>query len=172
VVRLLVFLNKIDEVNEKVGKGFSFLIFPLIGVVAYEVVMRYALNAPTEWGFEVTGFLFGTYAMLSGAYTFVRKAHVNVDIFYGRFSPRKRAIVNLFTSLIFFLFAITLLWKGSDFAWKSVMSSETSGSPWNPPVYPVKLAIPVGTFLLLIVGVVKYLRDLTIAISGVGQDEH
>lgn len=168
----MVFLEKIDAINKKVGEAISFLIFPMVGVVAFEVFMRYWLNAPTEWGFETTGFLFGGYAILSGAYTFVCKSHVHVDLVYNRFSPRKRAMADLFTQLFFFLFAFILLWKGSIFAWESLMSLEKSGTLWNPPIYPVKLMIPVGTTLLLLVGVVKYIRDFLIAKKGTGQDGH
>ena len=38
----------IDTLIEKVGFYSAYLVLPLIGVVVYEVFMRYGLNAPTS----------------------------------------------------------------------------------------------------------------------------
>ena len=43
-----------DALNEKIGVYSSYLILPLVGVVVYEVLMRYVFGAPTSWGFEMT----------------------------------------------------------------------------------------------------------------------
>jgi TRAP-type mannitol/chloroaromatic compound transport system permease small subunit len=43
---------------------------------------------------------------------------------------------------------------------------ETLSSAWAPPVYPVKFAIPVAAFLLLLQGLAKYIRDLHLAFTG------
>ena len=54
-----------------------------------------------------------------GAYVLKHGGHVNVDILYGRFSPRIRAIIDLFTWLLFFYFCGLLLVKGWEMAWDS-----------------------------------------------------
>jgi TRAP-type mannitol/chloroaromatic compound transport system permease small subunit len=64
------------------------LALPLLVVVVYEVVMRYAFNAPTTWGFEATTFLYGVHYMLGLAYCDVYGGHVRVDIFTSRM-PQK-----------------------------------------------------------------------------------
>jgi TRAP-type mannitol/chloroaromatic compound transport system permease small subunit len=43
--------------------------------------------------------------------------HVRVDVFYSQFSPRLKALVDVATSLFFFIFAATLLWTGWTFLW-------------------------------------------------------
>ena len=54
----------IDTFNIKQGDVSALLALPLLVVVVYEVVMRYAFNAPTTWGFEATTFLYGVHYML------------------------------------------------------------------------------------------------------------
>jgi len=48
-------------------------------------------------------------------------------------------------------------------AWASIQQGETTGTPWSPPIWPVKLAIPVAGLLLLLQGIANLLRDLGIA---------
>ena len=52
---------------------------------------------------------------------------------------------------------------GWEMAWASIQQGETTGTPWNPPIWPVKLAIPLAGLLLLLQGVANLLRDLGIA---------
>jgi len=72
--------------------------------------------------------------------------------------PRKRAGLDIVTSVVFFIFTLTLLWFGIEMAWNSISDWETSYSAWNPPIWPVKLAIPVGTALLVLQGWPSFCR--------------
>jgi TRAP-type mannitol/chloroaromatic compound transport system permease small subunit len=47
--------------------------------------------------------------------------------------------------------------------WTSFTQSEGTGTPWNPPIWPVKLAIPIAGALLLLQGIANLLRDLGVA---------
>ncbi len=51
--------NTLKTISRKEGELTSFLIYPLLIIVVYEVFMRYVFNAPTTWGFEATTFLYG-----------------------------------------------------------------------------------------------------------------
>ena len=44
---------------------------------------------------------------------------------------------------------------------------ETSYSAWNPPIWPIKAMIPLGTLLLLLQGIAKLLQDILIALGRV-----
>jgi len=156
----------IDSISEWTGKIVSFLIIVIIGVTIWEVILRYVFNAPTIWAFDAAYLIFGAYGVLGGAYTLYLKGHVNVDILYGRFPLRVRAIVDLGTSIFFFLFCGLLLWKGGEMAWDSLKIMERGSSAWNPPIYPIKLTIPIGVFLLLLQGIAKFIRDLVMATTG------
>lgn len=158
------FTHLIDTVNEWVGKIVSYLILFMMAIMVFEVGARYVFLSPTIWAHETSSFLFGVGVMLGGGYTLLYREHVNMDIIYNRFSLRSRATVDLITSILFFSFCIALIWKGAEWAWRSLLLLEASYTVWAPPFYPIKLMIPIGGSLLLLQGLAKFIRDLTTAI--------
>jgi TRAP-type mannitol/chloroaromatic compound transport system permease small subunit len=77
--------------DRKTGTVTSLLIVPLLFIVLYEVVMRYAFNAPTTWGFEATTFAYGMHYMLGLSYMENVQGHVRVDIFTSRMNVKAQA---------------------------------------------------------------------------------
>jgi len=161
-----LFFKVIDRMNEIIGKAISFFIPVLVVVIAYEIFVRYILNSPTIWAHEVSQMVFGAYVILLGGFLQQRNGHVNVEILSERFPPRVRAFINLFTWLLFFAFVGTLLWKGWDLAYDSFLYRETEPTVFAPPVYPIKMMIPLGALLLLLQGLVKYIGDIRLAFTG------
>ena len=153
-------LQFIDTVNKWIGRAVSFLIVVLTGAVTYEVVARYVFKHPTIWAHETSSMLFGAYILLGGAYTLQVGGHVNMDVVYGRLSGRTKNILDVVTLCIILLLCGVLMWRGGEAAWRSLRMLEHSGSIWNPPVYPIKLVLPLGAFLLFLQGVVKFLREV------------
>lgn len=160
------FLSIIDTISDWSGKLISLLLIPMIAVIVYDAVARYAFNSPTHWAYETVTFLFAGLGILGGAYVLLHKGHVSMDIIYTRLSPRKQAIMDLLTSFFFFLFCGILLWKGGQYAWTSLKLRETTTSAFAPPLYVIKMTIPVGAFLIILQGIAKFVRDLRTAIVG------
>ena len=160
------FLSTVDAISDWSGKIFSFLAVIVIGVIAYEVVSRYGFKSPTIWAGEAMTYLCGIYYVMGGAYTLRLRGHVKVDMLYERFSPRIRAILDLITFPLFLLFLGTLLWTAVDFSWQSTKIAETTGTSWSPPIFPVKIMIPLAAFLVLLQGIAKFIHDLNIASTG------
>ncbi|MFT0544978.1 TRAP transporter small permease subunit [Allopusillimonas ginsengisoli] len=161
---IFIVMNGITRLNEIVGRLISLLVVFMSAFLLIEVFFRYVLSSPTVWANELTQFVFGFYAIMSGGYILAHRGHVNVDIFYSRFSPRTKAIVDIVTSALFFMFLAALLYFGSSMAYESISNLETSFSAWNAPVWPAKLAIPVGCVLLLLQGLVKLAHDICAAL--------
>ena len=159
-------LRGIDTISEWSGKGISMLIFPLVGIMMFEIVMRYAFNAPTNWAHETSQQIFGAYGVLVGAYVLRRKEHIKIDLIYTRFSPRVRSIFDSITFTIFLVFVGMMLVEGARMAGISIKVLEYSRSPWGPPIYPLKLMIPLGASLILLQGLANFIRSLSIAIRG------
>jgi TRAP-type mannitol/chloroaromatic compound transport system permease small subunit len=159
-------LNVVDGINDWVGKVLSFGVLFMFGLVLIEVIRRYFFNSPTVWGNELTQLTFGVYVVLSGGYILRWGGHVNVDIFYGRLSVKGKAVADIITFVLFFLFCGMMLAYGGSLAWESLSRLEHSQSAWNPPLYPVKLMIPTGAFLLLLQGTAKLIRDIVTLATG------
>lgn len=154
-------LSLIDSINEWVGKTFSYLILILALIVGYEIVMRYVFSRPTIWVNEMSAMLFGTFTILGGAFTARYNGHVGMDIVYGQLSPRRRAVLDVISYFLLFLPLLgVLVWKGGMSAWKSVMILEHDSSQWGPPLYPIRMMLPIGAFLFLLQASAKMIRDL------------
>ncbi|MFC1951837.1 TRAP transporter small permease subunit, partial [Chloroflexota bacterium] len=149
--------------NEGAVRIVSFFILAAVMVTVYGVVRRYVFNAPTVIELELTTFLCAVTYLLAGGYAQSRDAHVRVDVLYLRWSPRGRAILRLVTIPIFFGGLCALLWGSADWTIKAMISGEHTGSYWEPPVWPVRLLIPLGALLLILQGIVSVVRDFRIA---------
>jgi TRAP-type mannitol/chloroaromatic compound transport system permease small subunit len=159
-------LRAIDLVNEWVGRIVSLFIFPIIGAVIFEVLMRYFLRRSQLWVPETSVFLFGALFVLGGGYAYLHDAHVRLDAVYERFSPRSKAIADVITSWFSFLFCVILIWKGAAMAWDSFITLERSPSAFAPLLFPLKMLIPIGSVLFLLHGLTKFIRDLLFLWSG------
>lgn len=167
---MLKLARVITRFNQWIGRAVAWLILPMFAMLIFDVAMRYAVGRPTVWTTELTQLVFAVYAVIGGGWLLTERAHVNVDIFYGRFPVRRKALVDVCTSFLFFLFLAVLIWQGSSMAWESTAKLETSQSIWNPHVWPVKIAVPVAGVLLLLQGFVRLASDVRV-LMGLPNDE-
>ncbi len=89
-------------------------------VYYYEVIARYVFNSPTNWAHEAMYLMFGMQYLISGAYAMLTESHVRVDIFYAPMPRKRKAWVDLLTSVFFFIFAGTLLVTSWIFAFDAL----------------------------------------------------
>lgn len=80
-------IRRIDGLNTTISNLTMWLIIPLVGVMLYDVVMRYCFNAPTLWGAELSMMVFGVYMIYAGPSSILQKVQVGVDIFAARLRP-------------------------------------------------------------------------------------
>jgi len=159
-------LKVIDSVSEWSGKLFSYLLWPGVAVLVYEVVARYVFNAPTIWAHGMTQRIFAVYYFICGAYISLTGSHINMDIIYNRFTPRKKAVLDIISFFFFFIFCGSLLWFGSRYAWVSLIRLEPCNTPFRAPLYPIKLMIPLGALLIILQELAQLWRNIYIAITG------
>ncbi|MFV0281079.1 MAG: TRAP transporter small permease subunit [Rhodoblastus sp.] len=157
---MLKLVRTITWINTWCARLLAWLILPIFILLMADVIMRYVVGSAAIWTAELAQLIFGVYAVLAGGFLLVERGHVNVDILYGRYSPRRKAQVDLATSFLCFLFLGVLIWQGADMAWESASKLETSYSVWNPQIWPVKVAIPVAGVLLLLQVIVRIVSDI------------
>ena len=157
---MLKLARAVTRLNIWIGKIAAWLIVPIFVLLMADVIMRYLVGSAAIWTAEFAQLIFGAYAVIAGGYLLVERAHVNVDIIYGKFSRANKAVVDLATSFLFFLFLAVLIWQGVDMAWDSAAKFERSSSLWNPHIWPVKVVIPVAAVLLLLQGFVRLASDI------------
>jgi TRAP-type mannitol/chloroaromatic compound transport system permease small subunit len=153
----------IDRFNSWMGRLWALSIFGVVLAVLYEVIARGAFGNATQWSNETTIYLSAVAYLIGGGYALAHRRHVRIDLIYDMLSPRTRANLDLFTFIFFLIYIGALLWVGSTSALDSFRQGETTGTPWNPLIWPVKFAIPLAALLMLLQGVANLLRDLGVA---------
>ena len=159
-------LSFIDAISIWSGKVAGWLVLIVICFIIYEILMRYVFHLPTLWVSESMVFGAGLTYVLGAAWALQDNRHVKIDLIYGRLTLRQRAIIDSITFVFFALYMGVFLWATTVYARRSLSVLETSGSAWDPPVYPIKLALLAGVVLLLLQGIAKFIRDLHFAIKG------
>jgi TRAP-type mannitol/chloroaromatic compound transport system permease small subunit len=156
------FTDLIDELNSWVGEFVCYWSVIAVFAYYYEVLARYVFNSPTNWAHESMFLMFGMQYLISGGYTYRVDGHVRVDVLYLYLPMRARAVVDIFTSLFFFLFAGALLWTGWSFMTDSVNVWEVSFTEWAIQYWPVKSTMALGALLILLQGISKLVKDIRI----------
>ncbi|MEC8136661.1 MAG: TRAP transporter small permease subunit [Pseudomonadota bacterium] len=170
-----LFARAITATNVQLARIMNWAVLLLFLLLLTDVIMRKVAGAPISWSHQASKLLFGVYAIIGGGYLLARREHVNVDLLYGTFSPRRKALVDIATSFLFFLFLFTLLPKSVDMALQSVCLSAGSTpwckwevdelAVWKAPLWPSKWMIVVAALLLLLQGIVKLIADVMILLG-------
>jgi TRAP-type mannitol/chloroaromatic compound transport system permease small subunit len=157
---MVKFIYFVDSLSAWVGKAFAWLILVLTLGVSYEVVVRYALRAPTTWAFDFSYITYGALFLMAGAYTLSRNGHVRGDVIYRLWPVRTQATIDLVLYILFFFPAIlAFMYSGWNYALFSVRFLEVSiFSPAGVPVFPLKALIPVAGVFLFLQGVAEVMR--------------
>lgn len=142
-----------DRVSVFIGYACAVLFFACIVFSAFEVVMRYVFNAPTQWTFEAVMAVCATGWVMTSGYVTQRKRHIAitmVELLVPAHIWKKMELV----SLIVAIFAISaLIWAAWEPAMMALHSIERSGSSFNPP-------LPAYLKPILVVGASLYLLQL------------
>ncbi|WP_415401780.1 TRAP transporter small permease subunit [Tateyamaria sp. SN3-11] len=154
------FVHAIEGLSLWTGRAFGWCILILTLSVSYEVFVRYVLNAPTVWAFDMMIQMYGALFLMCGAYALAQDTHVRADVVYRLFPVRVQAGLDfLLYFLFFFPGIIALVWFGYEIASDSWRYKEVSfNSPASIQIYFFKSLIPLAGGLLAIQGVAELVR--------------
>jgi TRAP-type mannitol/chloroaromatic compound transport system permease small subunit len=157
MTRILYF---IDSLSAWFGKAFAWCIVVLTFSTCYEVFVRYVLNSPTVWAFDMSVQMYGALFMMCGAYALSQGAHVRGDVLYRLMNIKTQARIDLVLYILFLMpGAIALVYYGYGFASDSWFYKEVSwSSPARIQIYFFKTLIPIAGFLVLLQGVAECVR--------------
>ena len=162
-----LYIKTANGINQWIGNIFSWVVAILMILTVTEIVMRRFLNAPTVWSFETCTHLYGAHFMIAAGFALLHGSHVAVDIIYGTFSAKKRAIIDIISYIVFFFpFNVVMLAYGIKYARMSWATWETSWSVFAPPIYPLQTVIPVTAGLLLLQGLAIFIQKIYLAVQG------
>lgn len=162
IVNLLLRLSRgIDALTERIGKAARWLVLIVVLISAANAVMRYGINYSSNAFLEIQWYLFGLIFLSCGGYTLMRNEHVRIDLLSSKLSRRGQVWVNIF-GLLFFLMPISvavvlLSWPVFVNTW---LSGEMSNSAGGLIVWPARLMVPAGFFLLVLQAVSELIKRI------------
>ena len=153
-------IHTIESLSIWVGRAFGWCILILTLSVSYEVFVRYVLNAPTVWAFDMMVQMYGALFLMAGPYALAQDSHVRADVVYRLLPVRWQARIDITLYMLFFFPGmLALFWFGWEIAADSWRYKEVS---WNSPariqIYFFKTLIPIAGALLIIQGIAECMR--------------
>jgi TRAP-type mannitol/chloroaromatic compound transport system permease small subunit len=149
-----------DNLSAWFGKVFAWCVLVMTFGVSYEVFVRYVLNSPTPWAFDLSYMMYGTMFMMAGAYTLSRDGHVRGDFVYRLWQPRTQAKIEFVLYFFFFFPGVIALvisgWRYASRSWRYLEVS--SMSPAGIPIFQFKTVIVAAGLLLVIQGIAQLFR--------------
>ncbi|MHA1859331.1 MAG: TRAP transporter small permease subunit [Candidatus Thorarchaeota archaeon] len=158
----------IDQVVDVVGRGFAWLIVPLVLAIVFDVVMRYVFSAPTIWSFDLSYMLGGMMMLIGLSYVHKQRRHVRVDILIKCLSPRMQTLLNLLFRMIFFFPLVGVLIKISFdkalYAWQ--IGEVSRLGMWHPSMIPFKTVMFLAFVLLMLEGIGQFINEVRLVREG------
>lgn len=182
---LLGFSRFVDRINHWIGLVVMYGVFILMGILLWSSISK-TFFMPSLWTLEMAQFSMVAYYMLGGPYSILVGSNVRMDLFYGNWSLRRKATVDVVT-VLFLLFYLGVLLYGAlgstayslgywgdapvEFFTGLITGSEDIGrmerssTAWRPLVWPVKAIMIVGLFLMLLQALSELIKDIARAIG-------
>lgn len=174
------YIKFIDAVNYRMGRVVMYGIFVMIGILLWSSISK-LFFMPSSWTLEVAQFAMVAYYMLGGPYSIQMGSNVRMDLFYAEWTTRRKAQIDCMT-VMFLLFYLGVLLYGAlgstaySFGYygkepfsfllglatgfEDVGRLERSPTAWRPVLWPIKVTMSVGIFLMLLQAISELLKDI------------
>ncbi len=164
---LLALSRWIDAINERIGQCIYWLVLATVLISAANATVRKLFNYSSNSFLEIQWYLFSAIFLFCAGYTLKHNEHVRIDIITARFSAKVRAGIDIFGTLFFLLpMAGLILWLSWPLFVDAYTRNEVSTNAGGLIIWPARLMVPVGFFLLMAQGLselikrIAFLQDL------------
>ncbi|GAA6147818.1 TRAP transporter small permease subunit [Pseudooceanicola nitratireducens] len=160
------FITVVDAFNYRLGRLMMFGIFVLMGVLLWSTFSK-AAGSPSLWTLEMAQFIMVGYYILGGPYAIQMGSNVRMDLFYGDFSPRRKAWFDAITVFFLLTYLGVLLWGGIESTiYAFQYGGERSSSVWRPYIWPIKVIMCTGITLMLLQSLSELFKDIIFLRTG------
>ena len=150
---LLRLSGLIDALNERIGHLSYWLILVAVMVSAGNALMRYTFNIASNAWLELQWYLFSAVFLFCAGYALLHNQHVRIDVISGHLSKRARAWIDVIGTVFFLLpMAIAIMWMSWPVFVDAWVRNEISTNAGGLIVWPARLMLPIGFFLLILQG--------------------
>ena len=121
-------------------------------MATYGVMRRYVLDNPEPYSYELSPMLLVIGIVLAIPYIQRVGRHLRVDILAGRFPEGVQTVLlNILVPLLALFYLGLMTWYSWADASHSLEIGEKTYTAWAPPMFPIKVWVPIGVGLLCLV---------------------
>jgi TRAP-type mannitol/chloroaromatic compound transport system permease small subunit len=162
MMKLLLGLSRaIDALNEQVGKLTYWLILAAVLISTGNAIVRYTFNRSSNSWLEIQWYLFSFVFLFCAGYTLLHNQHVRIDVISANLSARGRAWIDVLGTILFLLpMAIAIMWLSWPVFLDAYRSDEVSTNAGGLLVWPGRLMLPIGFFLLILQGLSELIKRI------------
>jgi TRAP-type mannitol/chloroaromatic compound transport system permease small subunit len=154
------YVRYVDAVNRVVGRFAMYLIFAILGVLLLSSTSRTFFGVSHVWTVEMAQFFMAAYYLLGGGYSMQLDSHVRMDLFYSRWSAKRRALADALTAGLLIFYLVVLLIGGISSTEYALTYGQKNYSSWAPPLAPIKIIMTIGIALMLLQVIAVFFKDL------------
>ncbi len=145
-----IFARIFDGIIDLLAAFAAVLVVLVTLGIASDVALRFFFNRPI---FGLIGF--AEYALLwitflLAAWVLKRDKHVKMDMVLRRLKPTAQSLVNIITSGLSAIALLIFTWYAVAVTWESFKMGYVDYTNLEPPLAPIQVIIPIGSFLLFI----------------------
>ncbi len=162
----------IDQINGFAGKAVAWLTLGLVLLTVFDVLIRYLFQESQAWVMELEWHLFAAIFLLGAGFALRHDRHVRVDLFYSKMTPRHKAQVDFWGTLVLLLpWCLLVIWASYPSALESYRIGEGSPDPGGLSYrFVIKLVLLLGFCLLLLQGISQVIQS-SLLIWGASEDK-
>lgn len=124
----------VDAITWRFSRVAMFIPALIVGIMFYEVIMRYIFERPTLWVNEASLWMGGMVYLFSGLYAMQQRSHIRIFILYDIVPRRLRKLFDVLSTLAIVVFCFAVIWGGFGEAYAKFMRWERFGTAWDPPI--------------------------------------
>ncbi|WP_419914435.1 TRAP transporter small permease subunit [Hoeflea sp.] len=193
---MATYVRVVDAVNYRIGRIMMYGVFVMMAILLWSSISK-TFFLPSLWTLETAQFAMVAYYIMGGPYSIQLGSNVRMDLFYGSWSIRRRAWFDTFTVFFLIFYLGVLLYGGigstayslghwgdepfgffgqiisaffaggPDAAAEVIGRTERSPTAWRPFLWPIKIIMCFGIFLMLLQAVSELFKDIA-CIKGYG----
>ena len=158
---LLTLSRLIDRLSERIGRTLYWLVLAAVLICAANAVVRKIFNVSSNSFLEIQWYLFSAVFLGCAGYTLLRNEHVRIDVIAGRLSKRAQTWIEIFGTVFFLLqMTILIMWLSWPVLVEAYIRHEVSSNTGGLLIWPARLLMPVGFFLLALQGISELIKRI------------
>jgi len=162
---LKILADGLSALVDRAGRWAAWLCLPVVLLLFVQLPLREIVHSGYNAANDYGQIVFAWFFMLGIPFAMRHDAHVRVDIFYQRFSAKRRAAINLLGTVLFVLPWLGLLyWYSIPIVMNSLRETEKFAETYTPGYFILKFQLFLFVALVgiqALANILHAVRELT-----------